>query len=69
MTNPYSKIKPYRLMLMNSEGKCVWGASVSPERGWRIKGLVDKDDGINKMIVEESKPKSPSLLDLFGDCT
>ena len=30
MTNPYSKIKPYRLMLMNSEGKCVWGASVSP---------------------------------------
>ena len=29
MTNPYSKIKSYRLMLMNSEGKCVWGASVS----------------------------------------
>ena len=41
------------------------GASVSPERGWRIKGLVDKDDGINKMIVEESKPKTPSLLDLL----
>ena len=56
-------------MLMNSEGKCVWGASVSPKRGWSIKGLVDKDDGINKMRVEESKPKTPSLLDLFGDCT
>ena len=69
MTNPYSKINPYRLMLMNSEGKCVWGASVSPTRGWSIKGLVDKDDGINKMRVEESKPKPPSLSDLFGDGT
>lgn len=69
MTNPYSKIKPYRLMLMNSEGKCVCGASVSPERGYKIRCLIEKDDGINKMRIEESKPKSPSLLDLFGDCT
>lgn len=64
MNNPYKDVKPYRLMLMNSEGKCVWGASVSPERGYKIRCLVEKDDGINKMRIEESKPKSPSLADL-----
>ncbi len=63
--------RPHRQLLMNPEGKCVWGVSVSPERAHRIKGLVDKDDGINKMRIEESKPKSPSLLDLglFNDDT
>ena len=45
------------------------GSICLPKAWLSIKGLVDKDDGINKMRVEESKPKTPSLLDLFGDCT